>query len=125
MSKFEAMVQAQALKGMRGDARSAGMMINVMTRAGLLGDPDTETGIAAVQRGTPAAGLRLGDALFENLDPSLLSNDEMIELSRLAEVIDLGGDVTALSTGDFERLKQIINKGRGKDITAPNGEHYE
>jgi hypothetical protein len=46
-------------------------------------------------------------------------------LSRLAEVIDLGGDVTALSTSDFERLKQIVNKGRGKDITAPNGKHYE
>ena len=39
--------------------------------------------------------------------------------------IDLGGDITALSTGDFERLKHIVNKGRGKDMTPPNGEHYE
>jgi Family of unknown function (DUF5681) len=125
MTKFEAMLQTQALKGMKGDGRSAGMVINVMTRTGLLGDPDDETGIEGAQRGMPAARLRPGDTLFENLDPNLLSQDELIRLSRLAEVIDLGGDITALSTGDFERLKHIVNKGRGKDMTPPNGEHYE
>jgi hypothetical protein len=35
----------------------------------------------------------------------------------VAEVIDLGGDFTALSTNDFERVKQIVNKGRGTDVT--------
>ena len=41
----------------------------------------------------------------------------MIELSRLAEIIDVGADITALSVNDFERVKQIVNKGRGKDVT--------
>jgi hypothetical protein len=55
--------------------------------------------------------------LLRNLDPERLSHEEKIELSRLAEVIDLGGDVTALSSDDFKRVKQIVNKGRGKDVT--------
>ena len=31
MTKFEALLQAQTMKGMKGDARSAGMVVNVMT----------------------------------------------------------------------------------------------
>jgi hypothetical protein len=62
---------------------------------------------------------RSSDALFEHLDENLLSQTEQIELSRLAEVIDSAdGDITALSTADFERVKHIVNKGRGKGITA-------
>jgi hypothetical protein len=42
-----------------------------------------------------------------------------IELSRLAEVIDSAADdITALSAGDFEQVKYIVNKGRRKGITA-------
>jgi hypothetical protein len=55
--------------------------------------------------------------LFENIDPVLLSRTELIELSRLGAIIDLGGDITALSTSDFERLKDLVNKGRGSDAT--------
>jgi hypothetical protein len=38
-------------------------------------------------------------------------------LARFAKIIDLDG-VTALSTADFERMKHIIDRGRGKDIIA-------
>jgi hypothetical protein len=31
--------------------------------------------------------------------------------------MDLVGGFTALSTRDFERAKEIANKGKGKDIT--------
>ena len=55
--------------------------------------------------------------LFENVDRSLLSKDEKIELSRLAEIADLGGDLTALTVNQFARVRDIVNKGRGKDIT--------
>lgn len=51
------------------------------------------------------------------MDRSLLSDDEKIELSQLAGIIDLGGDVTALSAQQFARARDIVNKGRGKDIT--------
>jgi hypothetical protein len=64
------------------------------------------------------AELRPSDGLFEHLDPSLLSREEQIDLSRLAELIDVGGDFTALSTGDFERVKHLVNKGRGADVTS-------
>lgn len=47
----------------------------------------------------------------------LLADDEKIELSRLAEIIDLGGGMTALSISDFGRAREIVNKGRGKDIS--------
>ena len=65
----------------------------------------------------PPNNPRPSETLFENLDLGLLSRDEQIELSRLAEVIDLGGDITALSTADFARVQRIVNKGRGKGIT--------
>ncbi len=115
MTKFEAMLQAQTVKGMKGDARSTGVVINMMTRTGLLGDQEDGNGMQSVQR--EASVNKVADALFENIDPELLSNDDMIELSRLAEIIDLGGCVTALSPDEFERLKQIVNKGRSKDVT--------
>ena len=55
--------------------------------------------------------------LFESIDPNLLLDDEKVELARLATIMDLGGGFTALSTRDFERAKEIANKGKGKDIT--------
>ncbi len=113
MTKFEAMLQAQTVKGMKGDARSTGVVINVMSRTGLLGDEQTQI----VEGSAPhTIKVRAADALFENVDESRLSNDELIELSRLAEIIERGGGITALSTGEFERLKQIVNNGRGKDL---------
>ncbi len=119
MTKFEAMLQAQTVKGMKGDARSTGVVINMMSRTGLLGDQESQGVVEGSERGGPAGKLRPADALFENVDPNLLSNDEMIELSRLAEIIDRSdGDVTALNIGDFERLKHIVNKGRGKDLAS-------
>ena len=54
---------------------------------------------------------------MKNLDLERLSREEKIELSRLAEVIDLGGDFTALCSDDFKRVKRIVTKGRGKDVT--------
>ena len=41
----------------------------------------------------------------------------MADLSRLAQTVDLGGDVTAIKVSDFIRLQKIVNKGRGKNIT--------
>jgi Family of unknown function (DUF5681) len=117
MTKFEAMLQAQTMKGMKGDARSAGMVVNVMTRTGHLGDQEDETAIESAELGAPADKPRPADPLFANIDPALLSDDEMIELSRLAEIIDVGGDITVLSVNDFQRVKQIVNKGRDKDVT--------
>jgi hypothetical protein len=63
--------------------------------------------------------MKLSDKIFEGVDSGVLSADEKIELARIAELIDLGGDMTALKVSDFERLQQMLNKGRGKDIT-PN-----
>ena len=115
-------VLAHAVKGAKGDVRSAGLFLNHAHRLGLLDDEvaavlesaarDSRDGGAVLIR--PA---RPSDALFEDLDPKLLAREELTELARLAEMIDLGGDVTALSTVDFERMKYIVNRGRGKDIT--------
>jgi len=52
MSKFEAMIQAQANKGMKGDARSAALVLNLASRAGLLAEveADTPTPLSAEDR---------------------------------------------------------------------------
>jgi hypothetical protein len=120
-------IVAHGFKGAKGDVRSTALYLNTLRQLGLLeeGDPpNIETATRCDQGMTglppvPVQKSRPGDGLFEQLDPSLLSKDENIELSHLAEVIDsAGGDFLALSTADFERVKNIVNKGRGKGITA-------
>jgi hypothetical protein len=43
MTKLEALVQALTMKAMKGDARSASILIGLITRLGLLGEPEIET----------------------------------------------------------------------------------
>ena len=118
---------AHGVKGAKGDARSTALYLNTLRQMGLLEEVDAQE-IEAAIRGVPgitgvplalAKKLRPSDALFEHLDENLLSQTEQIELSHLAEVIDSAdGDITALSSADFERVKYIVNKGRCKGTTA-------
>ena len=120
-------VFVHGVKGAKGDARSTALFLNYARQSGYLEQEDTEA-IESADRGgqdasvfplTPARTSRPSDPLFEHLDLNLLSQDEQIELSRLAEVIDsAAGDITTLSTGDFEQLKYIVDKGRGKGVTT-------
>jgi hypothetical protein len=121
LSLHAANVFAHAIKGAKGDVRSAGLFLKYAHQMGLLEEGDAaeiETADRGDQgmTGAPVSKSRPNDGLFEHLDPDLLSHNEQIELSRFAEVVD--GDITALSTADFERVKHIVNKGRGKGITA-------
>jgi hypothetical protein len=113
---FEAILNTHGRKGANGDVRSAALIIN-MAKAGLSHERNVEIE-RSNGRGQPhSSRLWPSNPLFENVDRSLLSDDEKIELSRLAEIVDLGGDVTALSVNEFARARDIVNKGRGKDIT--------
>ncbi len=125
LSLHVANVLTHAVKGAKGDVRSARLFLNYAQQMGLLEEEDDQ-GINCATRDHqragailtgPANNLRPSETLFENLDLDLLSREEQIELSHLAEVIDLGEDVTALNTADFDRVKHIVNKGRGKDVT--------
>jgi hypothetical protein len=126
-SLLAANLLAHGIKGAKGDARSFGLFMTNAQKMGLFeGEltPAIENAISNDQDKSmsllgPVTKLRPSDRLFEHLDPDRLSQTEQIELSRLAEVIDSAdGDITALSTADFERVKHIVNKGRGKGITA-------
>ena len=124
LSLAAANLLAHGVKGAKGDPRSSTLFFNRLDKMGVL-DSEEGAGNAATQDDaiiakSQTAELRPSDGLFEHLDPSLLSREEQIELSHLAEVIDLGGDFTALNTGDFERVKRLVNKGRGMDVTPHN-----
>ena len=113
---FEAILNTHGVKGANGDVRSAALIVN-MAKAGLCRERHAEID-PFNGKGQPHWGSqRPSSSLFENVDRTLLSNDEKIALSRLAEIVDLGGDVTALSVNEFARARDIVNKGRGKDIT--------
>jgi Family of unknown function (DUF5681) len=104
---------AHGVKGAKGDARSFNFFMKAVEKLDLLDDTGENNSVTAITgpKSSPA------EALFKNVDQALLSREEMIEMSRLAEVIDLGGDFTALSVADYTLLKKITEKGRGKDIT--------
>jgi hypothetical protein len=115
---LQAMVHAHAQKAAKGDARSAGVILNFVHKAGLFPDQDQANDLSGVS-GPSDGKRRASSELFENLDAELLSHDDKIELSRLAQIVDLGGGMTALSVADFTRARDIVNKGRGKDVTPP------
>ena len=119
VSLLGANVLAHGVKGAKGDVRSAGLFLNHAYRLGLLDEDEAiERAVCDSRDGgavlIPESKSGPSDRLFDNLDLQLLSREELTELARLAEIIDLGGDVTALSTADFERVKHIVNKGRDK-----------
>jgi hypothetical protein len=110
VTKYECLCLSHLTKAIKGDTRSTKFVIEEAERAGF-GDLGAERALIPQDSITPS-GL-----LFESIDPNLLLDDEKVELARLATIMDLGGGFTALSTHDFERAKQIANKGKGKDIT--------
>jgi Family of unknown function (DUF5681) len=120
VSLAAANLYAHGVKGAKGDVRSSNLFFSRMDKMGLL-DSENERSAEHVAWGDQPVGAALtqrpSDSLFENLDLNLLSREEQIELSQLAELIDLGGDFTALTTGAFERVKHLVKKGRGKDVT--------
>jgi Family of unknown function (DUF5681) len=109
---------AHGLKGAKGDARSSSLFLNQIREMDLLDLENSGSNDFSGQGSSPTTS-RPSEVLTQNLDLALLTREDMIDLSRVAEKIDLGGDFTALSAADFERVKQIVNKGRGKDVTPP------
>jgi hypothetical protein len=100
-------VFVHGVKGAKGDVRSAGLFLKILCELFDQVDDCASENFAVPTPVRPSAGL------FENTVPDLLSRDEQIECSRLAEIIDEGGDATALSTDQFDRLKYLVEKGRG------------
>src|SRR6516165_10519027 len=97
---------AHAMKGAKGDARSSELFFKHAEKMGWL---DSE--VSNDSRAAPANEVRPSELFLKNVDPDLLSREEQVELSKLAVDIDRAGDVFALSTGELERLRELINKG--------------
>jgi hypothetical protein len=114
---LELITETFALKAVQGDRHAAAVVINLATKSGVLGGGRENAASSPAPEPTATTrDVRPSAKLVESVDPNLLSQDEQIELSKLAERIDSDGDVMALSGDDFERLKQIMNKGRGKTV---------
>jgi len=111
VSKYDALIRSHLAKGIKGDTRSAKFIMDEAGRLGI-GDEQDSSIFVPVPPKSPSAE---SDALFANLKPDLLSEDEQIELVRLAQTLDRGGDFMALSMAEFSRIKQITNKGCGKE----------
>jgi len=113
---LEGIAETYGRKAAEGDYRAANIVISLAAKTGLL-NPENDDAASADEASAAAGGARPSDGLVESVEWSLLSKDEQIDLSRLAERVDRGGDVTALSAGEFARLKEIVAKGRGKPST--------
>jgi hypothetical protein len=117
ITKYEGLCQAHLTKAIKGHTGSAKFVIDEATRSGFGVEQDSDASALLL---LPKDSLLQSDALFASLNLDLLSDDEKIELARLGQIIDLGGDFTALTASDFDRAKKIANKASGEDIT-PNG----
>lgn len=116
-SVIEAMTETYALKAVQGDRLAAGVVINLASKTGVFGALSDEAQSAPPEDVVRAASsLRPSDMYVESVDPNFLSKDEQINLSQIAEQIDATGDVIDLRDEDIARLKQIVNKGRGKNV---------
>lgn len=127
LSLLGANVLAHGVKGAKGDVRSASLFLSNAQKMGLLEDEEAssaEASMRAVGTGTfrlaqPPTTSSPTDSLFEQLDLNLLSEEEQIELSRFAEIIDVaGGDFTTLSIDHFARLQYLVSKGRNKNVAS-------
>jgi hypothetical protein len=114
ITKGEALVRSQLAKAIKGDTRAAEFVVKEAARWGFGIDQDSCASVLL----PPSTNAGQSDALFANLNLDLLSEEDKIELARLGQIIDLGGDFTALSQRDFEGAKRIADKGRDKDVTA-------
>jgi hypothetical protein len=109
---IKAILLAHGMNGAKGDARSAALFLNQAYKMGLLNHQVSDE----IQTGPPN-NPRPSDALLQNVDPSLLSREEQVELSQLAAIINHDGSIWVLSTNELERVRELVNKGRAKDIT--------
>ena len=120
LTVFEANVLAHAINGAEGDARASRLFFDVLREFDIMHDDENNV-MADPAHGPlglmPAMNIHPGQTIFANLDRELLSRNDLIDLSRLADIIDLGGDATALSIADFTLLKNITEKARGKNVT--------
>jgi Family of unknown function (DUF5681) len=114
MSLLAANLFIHGTKGAKGDVRSTALFLSKVENMGLL-----EHEVAGVLATGVANKTRPSDVLLENVNPDLLSREEQVELSKLAADIDGAGDVFALNTGALERLRALINKGRGNVVHFP------
>jgi hypothetical protein len=109
-------ILAHGFKGAKGDARSTRLFLDYLEQKGLL---EVEDSLRSAILHAPAKKPPLSDGLFEHLNLDLLSRSEQVELSRLADVIDSAdGGMMVLSAVDFEQVKFLVNKGRGKTIVT-------
>ena len=115
VTKEEALFRCHLAKAIKGDTRSAKFVMEEAAHVGLGADHDSSRSALL----PPKDQSLQSDMLFANLNLELLSDGDKIELARLGQIVDLGGDFTALNLRDFGRAKQIAEKGRGRDIT-PN-----
>lgn len=115
VAKYDALMRSHVTKAIKGDVRAAKFVLDAATRLGVGDEQDGRMSTLS----TPKIQAAQSDLVFNSvgLNLDLLTDSEKIELARLGKVMDLGGDVTALSVADFARMKQITDKGRGKDVT--------
>lgn len=121
---LQAIVETFAAKALEGDHRAFAALVALVSKSGIWAVDSLGTTDGSLSERVPVAfSERPSDRWVEGLDDGRLSDDEKIALSKLAEKIDCGGDVTALDADDFMTFKQIVNKGSaasGPPAADPN-----
>jgi hypothetical protein len=116
ITKFEAILQAHTLKSMKADARSGALVMNIMSRMGLVNEEEKTPEVAIPQQSPPKKSLP-ADPYFEGVDLDRLSDDEQRELGMLADRLDNVGDLVRLRRFNRaypERFMDLIDKARGE-----------
>ena len=107
-TKFEALFDSHLAQGIDGDHRSAGVVFDYVSYAGVLGDQEEGT-----FEGTPRD---VSEVFTKGIRRGSLSRKDAVELARLCQVLDKCGDLPSMRPKQRKRFLELLGKATSEVI---------
>lgn len=111
VSRLEALLTEHAIMGIKGDVRSAVLVLNFAAKALIPKETDQLDDTTSSRTALPSW------ELFAGLDEQRISGQDMIDLARLSAIVDSDG-LLGLSPEDFTLVCEIRGRSLGQGATS-------